>query len=60
MNPTYIRVAVYTLTAMAASAGLGTFDAEAGTLPLNLNEIATALAGAGVLNGAVFAIWGKK
>ena len=43
-----------------AAAGLGTFDATAGTLTLNLNDIATAVAGAGAVNAIVFAIWGKK
>lgn len=60
MNSVYIRMALYTLAVMAASAGFGSFDATAGTLTLNLNEMAAAIAAAGVLNGAVFAVWGKK
>jgi hypothetical protein len=60
VNPVYIRIALYTLATAATAAGLGTFDAEAGTLTLNLNDIAAAIAGAGFVNGAVFAIWGKK
>lgn len=60
MNPVYVRMALYTLAVMAASAGFGTFDAAAGTLTLNLNEMAAAIAAAGLVNGAVFAVWGKK
>lgn len=60
MNAVYVRMALYTIAVMAAAAGFGTFDATAGTLTLNLNEMAAAIAAAGALNGAVFAVWGKK
>jgi hypothetical protein len=60
VNPTYIRVALYVLSGMAAAAGFGTFDAEAGTLTLNLNEMALALAASSVVSGVIFGIWGKK
>lgn len=60
MNPTYIRVAIYTVAALAAAAGFGRFDAEAGTLTLDLNQIALAVAAGGALNAAILAKWGKK
>lgn len=60
MNPVYIRMTLYTLAAMAAAIGFGTFDAEAGTLTLDLNQIGLALGGAGLVNGAIFAAFGKK
>lgn len=55
-----IRMVLYTVAVMAAAAGFGTFDAEAGTLTLNLNEIAASLAAAGGLNAFVVWIWGTK
>lgn len=60
MNPVYIRVALYVFSSMAAAAGFGTFDAEAGTLTLNLNEVAMALGAGGALSAAIFGIWGTK
>lgn len=60
MNPVYVRMAVYTVAAMVAALGFGTFNADAGTLTLDLNQIGLALAGAGVLNGALFTAFGKK
>lgn len=60
MNPVYIRLALYTLAGSLAALGVGTFDAEAGTLTLDLNQMATVLAGSSVVTGVVFAIWGKK
>lgn len=56
----YIRLAVYAVAGLVAAAGFGTFDAEAGTLTLNLNEIVMALAAGGAISGAVFAKWGKR
>lgn len=60
MNPVYIRMAIYSIAAMFAAAGLGVFDPAAGTLTLHLDDIGMAVAGAGLLNGAVFSLWGKK
>jgi hypothetical protein len=60
MNHVWVRLALYTLATGAAAMGFGHFDAEAGTLTLNLNEIAMAVAGAGIFNAAVFAKWGVK
>lgn len=60
MNPTYVRVAIYTVAALAAAAGFGEFDASAGTLTLNLNEITMAVVAGGALNAAILTKWGKK
>lgn len=60
MNSLTFRMILYTVATMAAAAGFGTFDAEAGTLTLNLNEIAASLAAAGGLNALVVWIWGTK
>jgi hypothetical protein len=60
MNPVFIRMVLYTVAMGLVAAGFGTFDAAAGTLTLKLDDIAVALAGAGVLNGLVFWKWGKK
>ena len=60
MNPVYIRVALYVVSSMAAAGGFGTFDPEAGTLTLNLDELALAVGAGGAVSAAVFAIWGKK
>ena len=60
MNAVYIRIALYILAPVIASFGFGVWDQEAGTLPLSMNEIATALAAATVFSGAVFARWGSK
>jgi hypothetical protein len=60
MNPTYVRVAIYTVAALAAAAGFGKFDASAGTLTLDLNQIALAVAAGGAVNAAILAKWGKK
>lgn len=60
MNPVYIRMMVYTLAGIAAALGIGDFDPDKGIVTLDLNDlIAVASAALGV-NGAVFAIWGKK
>lgn len=56
----YLRMAVYTVAALAASAGVGTYDAQAQTLTLHLDEIVIALTGAGAINWGILALWGKK
>lgn len=60
MNPVYVRVLFYALAGILASAGFGTFDAEAGTLTLNLDQIGMAAGAALAAAGAVFAKWGTK
>lgn len=60
MNPVYLRLAFYSIAAIVAGAGLGDFDPTTGTLTMNLNDLAVALGGAGVLNLAVLHVWGKK
>ncbi|MDF3904709.1 MULTISPECIES: hypothetical protein [Paracoccus] len=60
MNPVYLRMALYTLAIVLSSLGIGTFDPEAGTFTIDLEQAAIALAGAGVLNALVFWRWGKK
>lgn len=60
MNPVYIRLAVYALAGIIAAAGFGTFNPEAGTLTLDLNQIALAVPAALIFVGAVFAKWGTK
>lgn len=55
-----VRMVIYTVAAFVAAMGFGAFDAEAGTLTLNLGEIAAAVGGAGILNAAVVSIWGKR
>lgn len=60
MNPVYIRLALYSLAGLAAAAGLGTFDPAAGTLTLQLDDLAAAIGASSVLTGVIFAIWGKK
>lgn len=60
MNPVYIRVAIFTMAPVVAALGFGSFDAEARTLTLDLDELVMAVSGASVLNGAIFAKWGKK
>lgn len=60
MNPVYIRVALYVVSSMAAAGGFGTFDPEAGTLTLRLDDVAMALGAGGAISAAVFAVWGKK
>lgn len=60
MNAVYIRMALYSVAAMLAALGLGVFDPTTGTLTLDLNDIAMALGGAGVVNGLIFSAWGKK
>lgn len=60
MNPVYVRVLFYALAGIVASAGFGTFDAEAGTLTLNLDQLGAASAVAVGAAGAVFAKWGTK
>lgn len=60
MNPVYIRMVLYTLAGLLTAAGVGTFDATRGTLTFNLDDLAIIIAGSGLINGVVFAIWGKK
>lgn len=60
MNPVYLRMILYSIAATIAAAGLGVFDPAAGTLTLHLDDIGMAIAGAGLLNGVVFGVWGKK
>ena len=60
MNAVWIRMVLYTIAPVAASFGFGIFDAEAGTLTLNLNELSIALGASALFNGAVFKIWGVK
>lgn len=56
----WARMALYTVAAMLTAAGVGQFDPAAGTLTLQLDDIAAALAGAGVVNAIVLRIWGKR
>ena len=44
----YIRMAVYALSALFAGQGLAIYDADAGTLTFQVEDIAVALGGAGV------------
>lgn len=60
VNAVYIRMLLYTVAAVVAAVGFGTFDAAKGTLTLNLNEIALAISAAAAANGFVFWKWGKK
>lgn len=60
MNHLPIRMMLYTVAALAAAAGFGTFDPVAGTLTLDMNEIAMSLAAAATVNGLVFWRWGVK
>ena len=60
MNPVYIRVVLYALAGFIASAGFGTFDQEAGTLTLDVDQLALAVPAALAFAGGVFAKWGKK
>lgn len=60
MNAVYIRLALYSIAGLVAASGLGTFDAAAGTLTLQLDDLAAATAASGFLTAAVFAVWGKK
>lgn len=55
----FIRMAIYTLAAMAAAMGFGELDHATGKLTLDLEQIAVALASAGVINSAVVWLWGK-
>lgn len=43
----FIRMMLYALSAGAAGYGIGTYDAEAGTLTLQLDQLATVIGGAG-------------
>lgn len=60
MNAVYIRLALYSVAGLVAATGLGTFDAVAGTLTLQLDDLAAALAASSLVTGIVFAVWGKK
>jgi len=60
MNPVYLRLAFYSVSALLAAIGLAKFDAQAGTLTLNIDTVSSAIAGALAANMAVFKIWGKK
>lgn len=60
MNPVYIRLVLYSLAGLVTATGLGTFDAATGTLTLQLDDIAVAVAASGVLTVGVFSVWGKK
>lgn len=60
MNPVYIRLIAYSIGGMIAAMGLGTFDPEAGTLTLQLDEIAQAVGTSSVATAIIFALWGKK
>lgn len=60
MNPVYIRVAFYALAGFVAAVGFGTFDAEAGTLTLDLDDLSAAVAASSFLSAVVFGLWGKK
>lgn len=59
-DPVYARIAVYGAAPMIAAAGFGTYDAEAGTLLLDLDQFVTALAVGGSVALNVFQKWGKK
>jgi hypothetical protein len=43
----FIRMTLYALSAGAAGYGIGSYDADAVTLTLNLDQLATAIGGAG-------------
>lgn len=60
MNPVYIRMAVYALGGLATVAGLGTVDAEAGTLTIDLEAFAASIGAGLAASGFVFGVWGKK
>ncbi len=44
----FVRMALYALSAGLAGYGIGTYDAGAGTLTLQIDQLAEVIAGAGV------------
>ena len=47
----FVRMALYALSAGAAGYGFGTYDADAGTLTLNLDQVASIIGGAATFLG---------
>lgn len=60
MNPVYLRLAFYIVAPLVAAAGLGTYDAAAGTLTISVGGLGGAAGMAGLLSTAIFAKWGTK
>lgn len=51
----FIRMALYALSAGAAGYGIGTYDSAAGTLTLNLDQVASIIGGALTFAGTFWA-----
>lgn len=56
----YIRMALYLLGPLLVAFGIGSFDADAGTITINIEQAAVALTVALSALLGVFGKWGKK